>query len=92
MRDYSRIKALLLEQDTFPLDFTFKFIGYNSPKFADGVSQLEKAFPTLKAAGRKETTGGLNVSLTYQFVAPSADAIIEVFRALEKVEDIRIVL
>ena len=90
-KDYARLQALLEEQETFPLEFTYKFIGNDTPAFAASIAAFERSHSTLRPAGTRRN-GAKHVAMTYQFTAPSAAVIIEIYRAIEKIEDIIIVL
>lgn len=91
-KDYEKLKALLEEQETFPLAFTYKFIGFQSPAFAASVSRLERAFPGLVHELDRESSGGKHLAKTYRYEAADVDAIIVIFQAIEKLDDLVIVL
>jgi putative lipoic acid-binding regulatory protein len=91
-KDYTPLKLLLEKQETFPIHFTYKFIGRNSSAFLDGVEALKKTHPGLKHEMTRKSAKDAHISLTYGFDAESADAIIEIFRAVEKVPDLLIIL
>ncbi|MGK5083823.1 DUF493 domain-containing protein [Bdellovibrionota bacterium FG-1] len=92
MKDYTQLRTLLAAQETFPCPFTYKFIGLNSPGFAAAVVLFEKSFPSITHQSTRESAGGKHLSKTYVFEAADVDAIIEVYRAIEKLEDLVIVL
>ncbi len=91
-KDYAKLKELLEEQEKFPLDFTFKFVGRHTPAFAQSVGSLQKKFPGLKETHSRESSGGKHVAKTFSFNAPDADSILDVFKAIEKLEDVLVVL
>jgi putative lipoic acid-binding regulatory protein len=91
-KDYSKIKELLEHQENFPLRFTFKFIGRNSSGFARAVESLEGSHPKLRHESTRESSGGKHLAKTYVFEAADADAIIAIYRAIETLEDVMIVL
>jgi putative lipoic acid-binding regulatory protein len=91
-KDYSKLKSLLEEQEKFPLHFIFKFIGRNTPVFLEGVKSLEATFPTLKHEMTRKSAKDQHIAMTYAISAPNAHLIIEVFRAIEKIEDLLIIL
>jgi putative lipoic acid-binding regulatory protein len=91
-KDYAKIKELLETQESFPLRFTYKFIGKNSEAFTRAVKRLEHAFPTLKHELSRESSGGKHLSKTYVLTAKDAEAIIEIYRAIELIEDVLVVL
>jgi putative lipoic acid-binding regulatory protein len=90
--DFSKLKYLLEEQEDFPLDYTFKFIGKNTFTFSSAVKVFEKAYPALEFKGEKLSANLAHISLTYFFKAPSADAIIQVLEAVAKIEDVVVIL
>ena len=92
MKDYQKLKELLEEQEQFPVQFTYKFIGRNSSRFLDSVKKLEQQFPALKHEGQRLSANQAHSSQTYSYNAPSAQAIIDVFQAIEKLDDILMVL
>ncbi len=89
---FSRLKALLEEQETFPFDFTLKFIGKNTDRFQKGVSLFESAHPILKMQARRESAKGNHLAMTYTFSARSADHIIATLEQVAKIEDVMVIL
>lgn len=92
MKDYSKLKTLLEVEETFPLDFVFKFVGRNSPAFAQSSHGLKTSFPALQETHSRESSGGKHVAKTFSFVAPDAESIVAIFKAIEKLEDVLVVL
>lgn len=92
MKDYSKLKQMLEDQEAFPLQFTFKFIGRSSTAFATSTKVWELSFPGLRHQGTRASSNGQHTSVTYIYEAPDADTIIAIYRAIEKIEDILIVL
>ncbi len=90
--DFERLKALLEEQETFPHDFTIKFIGANSPAFLGGVRSLEARFPELKKQGERRSANDSNLALTYVLRAEDADEIIEVLKEVHRIPDVKVIL
>lgn len=91
-KDYTKIKELLEAQEKFPLRFTYKFIGHNSAEFAQAVARLERSFPSLRHELTRESSHGKHLSKTFVLEAPDAEAIVEIYRAIELLEDVLIVL
>jgi putative lipoic acid-binding regulatory protein len=91
-KDYAKLRSLLEEQETFPLSFTYKFIGFHTPAFHASVSRLERAYPALTHEMDRESSGGKHLAKTYRYEAPDARAIIEIFQSIEKLDDLVIVL
>jgi putative lipoic acid-binding regulatory protein len=92
MKDYTKLKTLLEEQETFPLDFTFKCVGHNSVAFKQSAAQLPAKFPGLVETLARESSSGKHLALTFAFKAPSADAIAAVFQAIERLEGVLVIL
>ena len=92
MKDYTKLKSLLKEDETFLLRFTYKFIGRNSPKFQAAIVKFEAQFPTLQAHGSRLSVNQNHLAVTYHFVAAAPEAIIEIFQAIEKTEDLLMML
>lgn len=90
--DYTRLKRLLEEQERFPLQYVHKFIGRNEPAFLSSVAELETRFPSLKRQSARHSKGGKHLALTYAFLAPDADAVVELLRATEGLEDLLVIL
>jgi putative lipoic acid-binding regulatory protein len=91
-KDYANLKELLEAQESFPLRFTYKFIGQNSARFQAAIQNLETTYPTLRLEGARESAGGKHLAKTYSYPAINADAVIEIFRAIERMEDLLIML
>jgi putative lipoic acid-binding regulatory protein len=92
MKDYEKLKQLLESQERFPVRYTFKFVGRNSDAFARAVSHFEGKHPHLRHEQTRESSGGKHVAKTYVVDAQSAEAIIEVYRAIELIEEVLVVL
>lgn len=91
MPDFDKLQELL-EKETFPHDFTFKFVGKNTPQFEEGARQLERKYPSLIAGTKRQSTNGKHLSLTYVLKANAPDEIIQVFKAIHQVPDVLIIL
>jgi putative lipoic acid-binding regulatory protein len=92
MKDYTKLKELLETEETFPHRFLFKFIGRNTPTFLTGVAALTRANPALQLVSTRKSSNDQHVSLSYEYEAAEAEAIIEIYRAIQKIEDLLIVL
>lgn len=90
--DYTKLLALLKDQETFPFDFPVKFIGLNSAAFHLGVKTLEKAYPSMRIKTRRESSKGALLALTYAYPADNAEAIVGLLDSISKIEDVKIVL
>ena len=89
---FSRLKSLLEQQETFPVDFTVKFIGRNTDRFQEGVSLFERAHPILRMQSRRESSKGNHLAMTYVFTARNADHIISTLEQVAKIEDLMVIL
>jgi putative lipoic acid-binding regulatory protein len=90
--DFSKLKELLEEQETFPTQFLHKFVGRNTPEFARAVAELEKRFPSAKLQISRTSASQAHLALTYQFGAGSADDIVALLVATHALDDILVVL
>lgn len=90
--DYSKLKALLEAQETFPHRYVHKFIGRNSPRFAQSVEAFQARFPKLELQHARLSKGEAHLALTFHLVAESADEIIAVLEATADIEDLHLVL
>lgn len=91
-QDYAKLKALLEAQETFPHRYTHKFIGKNSPRFAQSVERLQARFPNLMLETARLSKGEAHLALTFIIEAQTADDIIAVLEAMGDVEDLHLVL
>lgn len=92
MKDYLKLRELLIEQNQFPTNFVVKFIGKNSSSFHSGVRAFESEHQSLKSVSKRESAKGTHLALTYNFTAPSADSIIEILQRVAQIADVEIVL
>ncbi len=90
--DYDRLKLLLEQQERFPHHFTLKFIGLNSPAFNEGVRDLEALYPKLKKQGQRLSAKGVNLALTYVYLAANADEIILLLKSVSTIRDVKVIL
>jgi len=89
---FDRLKTLLEHQETFPFDFTLKFIGRNTDRFQQSVSRFESAHPVLRMQTRRESSKGNHLALTYVFSARNADHIIATLEQVAQIEDVMVIL
>jgi hypothetical protein len=90
--ELARLKALLENQESFPLEYMHKFIGRNSPRFIQGLEAFDARFPKLERRGTRLSAGDAHVAVTYVFMADSADEILEVLEATQLIEDVLVIL
>ncbi len=89
---YDKLRELLIAQETFPFDYTHKFIGKNTAAFAQSVAALEAQFPKARRVTERRTADGKHISFTYIFNAASADEIIALLQATSLLNDLRVLL
>jgi len=89
--DFDQLRALL-EKESYPHEYTFKFIGKNSHRFTQGLHGLEGKFTKLSVRGSRESSGGKNLAVTYMLVALNADEIIAVLEGVMQVDDLLVIL
>lgn len=89
---YARIRALLEAQETFPFDYTHKFIGRNTPAFQVSVAALEQKFPKARRVSERLSGDRVHIALTYVLSADHPDEVIALLQATMLVEDLKIVL
>jgi hypothetical protein len=82
----------LLEKEQYPLDYTFKFIGKNTQRFASGLHALEGTFSKLSLQGSRESSGAQHLAVTYVLKALDAEEIISVLNRVTQVEDLLVIL
>lgn len=90
--DYTRLKLLLEKQESFPLDFVFKFIGRNSSAFQEGVKALQSEHPLLRLQSRRESEGGAHLAMTFQFTANESNEILCIYSRIAEIPDVLVVL
>jgi hypothetical protein len=90
--DFDRLKALLEEQETFPHDFTLKFIGLNTPVFLESVKEFESEFPILRKQADRLSANAANLAITYIYKAANADEIIALLKRVSQIRDVRVIL
>jgi putative lipoic acid-binding regulatory protein len=95
-KNYERLRALLIDQETFPCEFTVKFVGKNTEAFQAGITRFESEHPTLTQTARRVSAStnhpARHISMTYVFSAKSADHIIAVLERVALIEDVILVL
>ncbi len=91
MPQYARLRELL-ENESFPHSFTFKFVGNQTPAFEGGLGTLEAGFPSLKQAARRPSDQGRHLAMTYVLVANKPEEIVEVYRKIAEIPDLILVL
>lgn len=89
--DFSRLQSLL-EKEKYPLEYTLKLIGRDSNPFRDGIAAFEGAYPNIGQATRRSTVDTRHVALTYRFTAVSAQELVSMYQAVERIPDLVVML
>lgn len=88
---YDNLKTLLAKEN-FPLLFTFKFIGKNSPQFLEGAKDLKSKCAGLELKGERLSQNRNHASFTYELQADTPELILTVYQAISEIPDLLIVL
>ncbi len=89
---FQKFRDLLNDTYQFPCTYPHKFIGKDSPIFRSSVVEFEKKFIGLSRMGEKSSASGKHVSLTYEYLAASADDIILLTTETHKINDVIYIL
>ena len=89
---FGKFRQLLTDTYMFPATYTHKFIGKNSDLFQTGVGEFEGKFVGLKRVGEKQSASGNHLALTYDFLAGSAEDVIELAKATHLIADLLYIL
>jgi putative lipoic acid-binding regulatory protein len=91
MPRYDRLKELLSDE-SYPHRFTFKFVGKNTPLFDTGLKFFEAECPRLRRQAARPSKGDKHLAMTYVLEALDPDEIIGVYRKIEQIPDILLML
>jgi len=91
-KDYTVLKELLEDTESFPTRYLYKFIGRNTEAFVSGVKTLEKDHPALQHQTTRESANAQHLAKTYAFEAPDAESIIAIYRHIEGLADLLLLL
>jgi putative lipoic acid-binding regulatory protein len=89
---FAKFRQLLADTYMFPANYQHKFIGKNSPIFQAAVGEFEGKFVGLKRTGEKQSASGNHLALTYDFLAGSAEDVIELAKATYLIADLIYIL
>lgn len=92
MSDFEKFKILLEKNYSFPATYIHKFIGANSPIFKSSVLEFEKKFIGLTRTSEKLSASSKHLSLTYEYLAASADDVILLTTETQKINDLIYIL
>lgn len=91
-KDFSRLRALLETQEEFPLEYTHKFIGKNTPAFELGVAEWKKKCGPIACPSDRLSGNQAHRSLTFIFRMETVDALIAMLEATDEIPDLVMVL
>jgi putative lipoic acid-binding regulatory protein len=89
---FLKFRQLLKDTYLFPANYTHKFIGKNTDLFRNSVAEFEGKFVGLKRVGEKQSANGNHLALTYDFLAGTAEDIIDLAKATYLVGDLLYIL
>jgi len=89
---FLKFRTLLEESCIFPCTYTHKFIGKNSALFQQSVSDFEKKFIGLTRTKERLSASSAHLALTYDFIAGSADEIVQLTVETRKINDLIYIL
>jgi hypothetical protein len=90
--DFTKFRELLEANHQFPGPYLHKFIGKNSPIFNAAVKDFESQFIGLKRVGEKLSASSAHLSLTYEYLAASAEDVVQLAIATYKIGDVIYIL
>lgn len=91
MSQYDRLRELL-EKETFPHLFRFKFVGKNTDAFKEGLQKVIDQYPRLQFDSERPSKGNRHIAFGYKLAASSPDEIIHVLDSISKIPDLVIML
>ena len=91
-KDMSRLRALFEAQEEFPIDYTHKFIGKNTPAFDRGVAEWKKKFTPIKCPSDRLSANQAHRSLTFVLRMENVDALIAMLEGTDDIPDLVMVL
>lgn len=89
---FNAFRKLLIETYLFPANYTHKFIGKNTERFRLSVLEFEKNFVGLKKTCERQSANSAHVALTYDFLAGTAEDIVELAKKTHEIDDLLYVL
>ena len=89
---FQNFRELIESNHQFPCTYTHKFIGKNSPIFAQSVADFEKKFIGLTRVTERKSTSGAHLALTYEYLAGSAEEIIQLAKETHQINDLIYIL
>ena len=89
---FEKFKYLLNETYQFPCIYLHKFIGKNSPLFAQSITEFEAKFIGLVKTQERQSTSGAHRSLTYEYQAANAEDVVTLTVETQKMNDLIYIL
>jgi putative lipoic acid-binding regulatory protein len=89
---FEKFRELLKSTYQFPCTYLHKFIGKNSSLFHASVADFEKKFIGLTRTQERMSAKANHIALTYDYLAGSADEIIELTVETQKINDLIYIL
>jgi putative lipoic acid-binding regulatory protein len=89
---FASFRELLNKTYQFPTQYLHKFIGKNSPIFRQSVLEFEQKFIGLKKTGENLSASSAHLALTYDYLAASADDVIQLTQETSKINDLIYIL
>lgn len=91
-KDYGQLRALLLSQETFPLDYLHKFIGRNSAEFGEGLKHWMQSHPGASCQSDRLSANQAHRAVTFVFQAATVDELIGMLQATDAIPDLVMIL
>ena len=83
---------LRLKEETYPQTFRFKFVGKNTSLFETGTRDLEGLFPELVMENLRYSKNESYASYTYCLEVSCADEVLAVYKAIQRLSDLEVIL
>jgi len=83
---------LRLKNESYPQTFRFKFVGKNTGTFETGTKDLEALFPEMVMENLRYSKNESYVSYTYCLDVTSADEVLGVYKAIQNLSDLEVIL
>lgn len=85
---------LLEENHDFPCEFVFKIIGQNTEVFVEEVlSVMRSTHPCFEPRFQtRQTPNGRHISITVEPVMPSAVEVLEIYRQLQEIDGVVMIM
>ena len=88
---YAKMRELLANE-TYPLLYTHKLIGSNTPQFEAGLQAFEQGVPGIQRVGVRLSSGDAHMAVTYNYQAADVDSLIAMLEASSKIPGLKMIL